>query len=261
VAELTGAAGGRRRRPLVIGHRGDPSGAPEQTLAAYELAVLSGADMIEADVRRTRDGRLVMLHDATVDRTTNGRGAVSDLMFEDVRRLDAGGWFSARFAGAQVPTLDEVFELAECAEIGLCLEAKGESAAERESLACAVACEIERRGRSGRDVLASFDHDALAAAAQEVPGLRLAPERLPERGESVGSVVVEQARALGAPIVQHHHADVTVETVVAVHAAALALWVWSPTSPADIERAVSLGVDGVMGDDVAAIVAAVRGDG
>jgi glycerophosphoryl diester phosphodiesterase len=254
MAELTRGP----RRPLVIGHRGDPSGAPEQTIPAFERAVRLGVDMIEADVRRTRDGRLVLLHDATVDRTTNGRGAVADLTFEELRRLDAGGWFSPDFAGARIPALDELFELAEHSGIGLCLEAKGESAAERASLALATADEIERRGRLGQDVLASFDHDALAAAARAVAGLRLAPERLPERGASVGGLVVEQARALGAPIVQHHHADLTVETVAAAHAAGLAIWVWSPERGDEVERALDLGVDAIMVDDVAAAVAVLR---
>jgi glycerophosphoryl diester phosphodiesterase len=255
VAELTGAAA---RRTLVIGHRGDPSGAPEQTLAAYERAVRLGADMIEADVRASRDGRLVMLHDASVDRTTDGSGPVVELTFEQVRRLDAGSWFSPCFAGARVPSLDELFDLAERGRIGLCLEAKGESTAERESLACAVARRIERRGRLEQDAVASFDHEALAAAARAVPGVRLAPERLPERGASVPSAVVEQACALAAPIVQHHHADVTAETVAAVHAAGRAIWVWPATTPAELERVLALGVDGVMGDNVAAAVAAVR---
>ena len=242
----------------MIGHRGDPSGAPEQTLAAYERAVRLGADLIEADVRRTSDGRLVMLHDATVDRTTDGSGPVAALTFEQVRRLDAGGWFAPGFAGARVPSLEELFELAERGRIGLCLEAKGETAAERESLACAVAREIERRGRLEQDALASFDHEALAAAARAVPGVRLAPERLPERGASDPGAVVEQARALGAPIVQHHHADLTAETVAATHGAGCAIWAWPPTTSAELERALALGADAVMGDDVGAAVAAVR---
>jgi glycerophosphoryl diester phosphodiesterase len=257
VAALTDPLAGRGGRPIVIAHRGDSSSAPEQTRAAYERAVELGAEMIEADVRRTRDGHLVMLHDPTVDRTTDGHGAVADITLEELRRLDAGGWFSPRFAGERVPLLVELFELAERARIGLCLEVKGESAAGCESLAHAVAAEIARRGRLDEDVLASFDHAALRSAARAVAGLRVAPERLPERGASIGGAVVEQALAVGAPIVQHHHADLIAATVAAVHAAGLQVWAWPPESRDEIVRMVELGVDGIMGDDVAAIVAAI----
>jgi len=96
------------RRPLVIAHRGESATAPEQTLVAFELAAELGADMIEADVRRTPDGRLVLLHDALLDRTTDGRGPLSALSFDELRQLDAGSWFSPRFAGERIPLLDEL---------------------------------------------------------------------------------------------------------------------------------------------------------
>jgi glycerophosphoryl diester phosphodiesterase len=244
-------------RPLVIAHRGDSSSAPEQTLAAFERAAALGAEMIEADVRRTRDGRLVLVHDATVERTTDGRGAVASSTFEELRALDAGSWFAPRFAGERIPALDELFALAVREEIALCLEVKGESAGERASVAGAVARELEQRGRLGVDVLASFDHEALAAAARCVPGVRLAPDRLPERGPSVGRLIVEQAASIGARIVQHHHADLSADTVAAAHAAGIAVWAWPPETRPEIERVLEMGVDGVMGDDVGVIVSAL----
>jgi glycerophosphoryl diester phosphodiesterase len=245
VAELT------RRRPLVIAHRGESMHAPEQTLAAFRLAVEHGADMIEADVRRTSDGRLVMLHDANLDRTTDGRGPVAALAFGEVRRLDAGGWFSAEFAGERVPALDELFELADDARIALCLEVK------EHELAVEVASLIAARGRLATDVLASFDHDALAGAARAVPGVRCAPDRLPERGPSVARELVAQAEAIGAKIVQHHHEDLTPDAVAGAQHAGLEIWAWPTNTPAEIERVLAMEVAGVMGDDVAALVACV----
>jgi glycerophosphoryl diester phosphodiesterase len=242
-----------RARPLVIGHRGDSAGAPEQTLAAFERAIELGADMIEADVRRSGDGRLVLLHDATVDRTTDGHGPVAELAWADLRELDAGGWFSPRFAGERVPSLHELFELAGRAGIGLCLEAKGASPAEAASIALAVARELGGRGRLGIDVLASFDHDALAAAVDAVPGLRCAPDRLPERGPADGPALVAQAAAARAAIIQHHHEDLTAEAVAEAHGAGIEVWAWPPGTRLEIERVLRLGVDAVMGDDVAAI--------
>jgi glycerophosphoryl diester phosphodiesterase len=242
-------------RPIVIAHRGHSTGAPEQTLAAFSAAAALGADMIEADVRRSRDGRLVMLHDATLDRTTNGHGVVADFTFRELRGLDAGGWFSPAFSGELIPSLDELFDLAGDRGVALCLEVKGETPAERSLVAHLVAEQVVRRKRLDRDVVASFDHAALMAAAAAAPGLTIAPERLPERGPSCASLVIEQARRVGAAIVQHHHGDLTVETVEAAHEAGIAVWAWPPTALLDVQRVRAMGVDGLMGDDVAVLIA------
>lgn len=243
-----------RSRPLVIAHRGDSASAPEQTLAAFEQAVVRGADMIEVDVRRALDGELVLLHDARVDRTTDGGGRVDTLSFAELRQLDAGGWFAPSFAGERIPSMNEAFELAERSGVALCLEAKGSSPAECASIAVALARELLARGRLQVDVIASFDHAALAAAAYAAPGLRTAPDRVPERGPTSGRALVAQARAAGAAVIQHHHEDLTAEAVAEVHRAGLAIWAWPPRTVADVTRMLELTVDGVMGDDVELIV-------
>ena len=97
-------------RPIVIAHRGDKTHAPENSLAAFSLAAENGADAIEFDVKLTANGRVIVIHDPTVDRTTNGKGKISQLPFAAVRELDAGAWFSEEFRGERIPTLDEVFE-------------------------------------------------------------------------------------------------------------------------------------------------------
>jgi glycerophosphoryl diester phosphodiesterase len=244
-------------RPLIIGHRGHPVGAPEQTLASYEVAARLGADIIEADVRRSSDGRLVMMHDATLDRTTDGHGHVAAQPYDRLRELDAGSWFSPGFAGARVPSLDELFELAFDLGVALCLEAKGETAQEAAATAMATAREIAGRGRLATDYLASFDHAALATACTDVPGLRTAPDRLPERGLSSVESLVAQARAAGAELIQHHCSDLRADVVAGLHEAGLAVWAWPTNTPDEIVEALQLGVDAVMGDDVAALVAAV----
>ncbi len=98
-------------RPAVVGHRGLMRHAPENTLAGFAACLELGLGF-ELDVRRTRDGRLVCVHDADVRRTTDGKGKVSDLTLAELRRLDAGGWFDPAFAGQRVPTLEDVFALA-----------------------------------------------------------------------------------------------------------------------------------------------------
>jgi glycerophosphoryl diester phosphodiesterase len=238
----------------LIAHRGHSVGAPEQTMAAYEAAIRLGADTIEADVRLTRDGALVMLHDATLDRTTDAVGSVSEWALSELADVDAGSWFDPTFRGERIPTLEALVELAGRTGIALCLEAKGESADETREIALEVARVIERHDRLDVDVLASFDHEALGEAARRVPGLRVAPDRLPERGPSSAAALLEQARAISAPIVQHHHLDLTPDVVAAVQAAGIEIWAWPVTLPEDIERCHAMGVVGLMGDDVAALV-------
>ncbi len=92
---------------VVVGHRGTVTHAPENTIAAIEKAIEFGADLIEIDIRETLDGHLVLMHDASVDRTTNGSGLISEMTLAEARQLDAGSWFDGKFAGERVPTLDE----------------------------------------------------------------------------------------------------------------------------------------------------------
>lgn len=92
---------------IVVGHRGTVKFAPENTIAAFQKAIELGADLVEMDVRETKDGHLVLVHDATVNRTTDGRGAVAAMTLAEIKRLDAGSWFSADFKGERVPTLKE----------------------------------------------------------------------------------------------------------------------------------------------------------
>lgn len=99
-----------KKFPLVIAHRGDSTHCPENTMAAFHKAVAEGADMIEFDVRQSADGEFVVIHDATLDRTTNGTGEVSAKTLEELRTLDAGSWFDSKFAEEKIPVLKEVFK-------------------------------------------------------------------------------------------------------------------------------------------------------
>ena len=101
---------GSRRLPLIIAHRGDQSMAPENTLPAFQRALAGGADGVELDVRLTRDGQLVVFHDRSLGRTSNGHGPVDHCTLAEVRSLDVGSWFSPDFRNETAPTLDEVFQ-------------------------------------------------------------------------------------------------------------------------------------------------------
>ena len=92
---------------MVIGHRGAKGYAPENTIPSFEKGIECKANMIEFDVRLTKDGHTVIMHDTTVDRTTDGTGLVAQLTLKQIKKLDAGAWFSPKFKDTKVPTLEE----------------------------------------------------------------------------------------------------------------------------------------------------------
>ncbi len=97
--------------PILIAHRGYRATCPENTLSSFDAALGIGAEMVELDANLTRDRHLVVIHDDTVDRTTNGKGEVSTFSLQELKSLDAGGWFRPEFAGESIPTLEEVLDL------------------------------------------------------------------------------------------------------------------------------------------------------
>src|SRR6266576_311506 len=109
---------------LVIAHRGASGNAPENTLAAFKKAVALGAPFIETDLQLSRDAHFVAIHDATVNRTTNGQGAVHDMKLTELRRLDAGSWFGSEFAGERIPTLEEILAFSKKNDVVFYLEIK-----------------------------------------------------------------------------------------------------------------------------------------
>lgn len=99
------------KKPLVLGHRGAKGEAPENTLAAFQLAIDQHCDGVELDVHLTKDDHLVVCHDKTVDRTTDGSGAIRELTLAEIKALDAGSWYDEAFAGERIPTLNEVLDI------------------------------------------------------------------------------------------------------------------------------------------------------
>jgi glycerophosphoryl diester phosphodiesterase len=120
-------AAGQTRRVVAISHRGEHLHHPENTMPAFQEAIRVGADFMEVDVRTTSDGKLVLSHDATVDRCTNGKGKVSEMTFEQIEELDAGVKAGPEFTGTKVPTFDQVLDLAR-GKIGIYVDVKSVSA-------------------------------------------------------------------------------------------------------------------------------------
>lgn len=240
----------RPHNPLIIAHRGQPAETPEQTLESFALAIERGAQVIEADVQLTSDGVLAMMHDPTIDRTTNGSGTVAAHTWSELQALDAGTWFGPAFAGTRIPSAAATIELAREGGIALCLEVKGRPGREANGVAVALAHLIEESGAGSFVFMSSFHHRALAAGQAMLPGLLIAPERLPDRGARSTASVVRQAQVLGAQVVQHRWEFMSAEVIDALHDIGTAVWAWNTNDARAIAIARAMGADGLITDDL-----------
>jgi glycerophosphoryl diester phosphodiesterase len=156
-------------RVHVCGHRGYSLHNPENTLPAFAAAKACGATTIEIDVVLTAEGEPIVLHDRTLDRTTDGHGFAADFALELIRSLDAGARFNPRFAGTRVPALAEVVDWAAAEEMGIFLEIKE---AERPDLAVDRVVEmLEAGGTTDRTIIIGFDHVVLKRTVERHPGI------------------------------------------------------------------------------------------
>jgi len=226
---------------LNIAHRGASAFAPENTMAAFEKAIELGADVIELDLHLTRDGELVVIHDDTLDRTTDGRGSVHGRSLQELRRLDAGRWFEEGFAGQRIPTLAEVLDCF-AGKVPLALEVKAGSTffpgiEER------VVAALRQRSAIEQAAIASFDHFALRRLKEIEPTLRTAALLVgrPVAMSALAGACAADAMALEASLV-------TKTEIEACRAAGLQIVVWVVNDPAQMRHFIRLGVDGIITD-------------
>jgi glycerophosphoryl diester phosphodiesterase len=242
---LDDARGRRWRRDhgaLAIAHRGGARYAPENTLAAFRLALADGVPAVECDVQQTGDGRVVVIHDQTVDRTTNGRGRVASFAFDALRRLDAGGWFGAGFAGTPIPTLDEVLDLVRGRAL-LQIEIKN-APTFYEGIERRVVDAVRRRGMEEDVLLMSFDHVSVRTMRELAPR---SPCGIIYAARLVDGVAA--ARAAGADALCLHWAFATADVIAAAHSAGLRVLVWTVDDEADAHACLAAGVDGLTSND------------
>ncbi|MFC2948242.1 glycerophosphodiester phosphodiesterase [Virgibacillus sediminis] len=147
-------------KTAIFAHRGASGYSPENTMPAFQLAYEMGTDGIETDVQLTKDGIPVLIHDEQVKRTTNGRGYIKDLTFEEVKRLDAGSWFSSRFTGASIPSLEEFLEWIEDKPLYLNIELKNNKI-EYSNLEAIVYDMVLRYGLQQHCTLSTFNPESI----------------------------------------------------------------------------------------------------
>lgn len=229
-----------KHRVAVIAHRAGRALAPENTLAAIRTAIQLGADYVELDVRATRDGHLVLMHDRTVDRTTNGSGAVKDLDCATIRSLDAGSKFDPKFAGERVPTLEEALALCR-GKINFYLDHK--EAPTAQVLAALRKYDMEKQ------VVIYNGVEALQEWKRLAPHLPVMPS-LPDSYRRAGGIAAFE-QTLAAEVLDGNLVEWTPDLVAQAHAAGVKVYVdnLGPNdNPDGFRRAIAMGVDGIQTD-------------
>ncbi len=238
---------------LVIAHRGDSKVAPENTLPAFASAVEAGADLVELDYLHSSDGVPVVFHDGELDRTSNAcrlwggtKIRLSGKTLAELKQLDAGGWFDPKFAGTQIPTLDEALDTIQNGSMTLIERKAGD----------AVTCVKLLKDKNLLDqvVVQAFDWDFLADCHQIAPELVLGAlghkELTPKRIAALSKT--------GASVVGWQDKYTTPEPIAAIHDQGCKAWVWTVDDPARAVELVQAGADGIITNRPTAIRQAIQ---
>jgi glycerophosphoryl diester phosphodiesterase len=228
--------------PIVrVAHRGASVECPENTLLAFERAMAYGVDALEIDVHLSQDRELVVIHDPTLDRTTNGTGRIADRSLAELRNLDAGH-------GQRIPALAEVLALVQATPVRLCVEITGETEQRGLSIAEAVVRALETADFLGRAMVTSFSAAALLKVKALQPALPTMLDPWPQDGTLSPRQICEQTLRAGANSLSFDFEHVNKAVADEARRTGLALWPWSPCAPDDIRRMLALAVPGIMTD-------------
>ncbi len=220
----------------IIAHRGDSLAAPENTMPAFISSIAGGADYLELDIRLSKDGIPVVIHDRTVDRTTDGTGVVAEMTLDAMRALDAGSWLSDSFANTRIPTLDDVLSLTRGKDIRVVVEYKGTWSKDAVRMTVDM---IEAAGLADTALVQSFSEKTVARIAAAAPRLSLALLT-----DDLDASTIATAASLGAHAVNPRAA--TARGVELAHRAGLGVFVWTQDDRAQWEELTAMGVDGII---------------
>ncbi len=254
---LAAASVVREPRVLVLAHRGDSRAAPENTLPAFASALRHHVDLVELDYIHSADGVPIVFHDETLDRLTDVRRVfagrdvpAASKTLAELRRLDAGNWFSATFAGTRIPTLEEALRLIGPATLTM-IERKAGDAATLVGL-------LRTLEMLERVVVTAFDWRFLADCHELEPRIVLGALGT----KTLTATQLEQAISVGAAVIGWDDGFVTREHVERVHGRGLRAWVWTVDDPLRAEQLIEYGVDGLISNlpaEVQAVVKRVKG--
>ena len=233
--------------PWIAAHRGYKKKYPENTLAAFQAAINTGVPMIELDVTLSRDRRLIVIHDATLDRTTNGQGPVHDQTLEELKQLDAGSWFHPDFAGQRLPELAEVLKLVNGRAITN-IEIKANAYEPHhppDAIEKQVVKLVKQKKLQNSVLISSFDSHIL----KQISLLETPPPIALISKNPLQKNVVEICKRLKTFSWHPHHKIVSRKQVRKFHAAGILVFPYNVDTPEDCARMIGFKVDGLITDD------------
>lgn len=240
-----GSWSGNRR--AVVAHRGDSGHRPENTAAAFRAAVELGVECIELDVHLSRDEALVVIHDGTVDRTSNGQGVVAELTLDQIRAMDAGSWMDQRFAGEPFLTLDEALDCIPApVRLNVHIKAYEET---RDRVTVATVSRLRERELLDRAYLAS-DEATLHIARELCPGIEICNLSI-----QPAETYVERSAASGCRILQPGHGMTTRQLVESAHAHEMLVYPFFADEEDQMRRLLDCGADGMLTNEPARLQA------
>lgn len=231
--------------PIIFAHRGASAYAPENTLAAFELAVRQGADAVELDTKLTADGEVVVIHDQTLDRTTTKNGKVCDFSLADIRKLDAGSHFDVAFRGEKIPSLEEV--LTTIGQKTLVNIEIANYASITDKLPDKVADIVKRLRLDQRVIFSSFNPLALIRARKILPNTAVGLLALV--GKSGWAARAWPGKLIGYQSIHPDYRDVTPSFVKAAHRMGKLVFVYTVNQSEDMLKLFQMKVDGIITDD------------
>jgi len=232
-------------KPAVIAHRGASAYAPENTLAAFKLAVQQQADAIELDVTLSADDHVVIFHDKTLDRTTDGQGSVSNLPLAALRELDAGSFYDVSFRRERIPTLGEVFETVG-KKIFINIELKSNSLFVEKLVKAVVKC-VKEYNMSSRVLFSSFNFIALKQTAKLLP-------EVPNGLLSLTGFASACAHTWFKGLIPHQSLHISLQDarqglIDRAHGQGCCVFAYTINRTEDIQRLLNLGIDGMFTND------------
>lgn len=244
-------------RPILLAHRGDLSHAPENTVPSFLQAIEKGADGVELDAKLTSDEHVIVIHDQTLERTTNGRGKVASCSLSEIQRLDAGSWFHEKFSGTQIPLLEEVFEAVGREKL-INIELTNYSTPQ-DGLTEKVCGLIKRHNNQSQILFSSFFPSNLKVAARVLP-------RIPRGLLAMPGMLGLWARSFGFMFGDYqalhpYLGNTSREQMQRAHRLKRRVHVWTANNPKDILRLKEWGVDGIFTDDPAMALDALARSG
>ena len=247
--------------PLVIAHRGGAALAPENTLDAFRNAIALGVDMIEIDVHLSRDGHVIVIHDNTVDRTTNGHGRIADMTLEQIKALDAGKKFSEKFTGEKIPILEETLETLN-GKVALLLEIKKDHDSLYPGLEEKVVDILHRYKAGTWAIVQSFNKHSVLKVQCLDPSLRtfyLLGHNFPAFYDSLAqSLKTSGDLSPSFTGIAPHFPVLDAGRTDTLHKAGYQVYTWTVDKPEEMKKVIAMQVDGIITNEPSKLMGILR---